>query len=89
MEGSGSGEPAPPAQLTRRNNVEEVFEFVHPDFGQAPVVFVDDLARSSRKRVGRGFSEHVAHVGAGDDLQGAPALPDLRAHTGLVTAVLR
>ena len=76
--------------LTRRNNVKEVFEFIHPDFCQAPVVFVDDLSRSSRKRVGRGLSEHVAHVRAGDDLQRAPALPDLRTHSvGLVTAALQ
>lgn len=64
-------------RLTRRDDVEEVFKFIHPDFCQASVVFVDDLSRSPRKRVGRGLSEHVTHVGACDDLQSAAALPNL------------
>lgn len=81
--GRPGGRPAPPAPLTGRNDIKEVFELVHPDFRQAPVVFVDDLSRPSREGVGRGLSEDVAHVGARDDLQGAPALPDLR--TELVT----
>lgn len=67
-----------PAPLTGRNDIKEVLEFVHPDFRQAPVVLVDDLSRPSRKGVGRGLSEDVAHVRARDDLQSAPALPDLR-----------
>lgn len=72
------GRPAPPAPLTGRDDIKEVFEFVHPDFRQAPVVFVDDLSRPSGKGVGRGLSEDVAHVRARDDLQSAPALPNLR-----------
>lgn len=77
--------PAPLDRLTRRNDIKEVFELVHPDFRQAPVVFVDDLSCSSRKRVGRGLSEHVAHVGARDDLQRAPALPNLRTERASVS----
>lgn len=65
-------------QLTRRDDVEKVFELIHPDFRQASVVFVDDLSRPSGKRVGRGLSEHVAHVRARDDLQSPAALPNLR-----------
>lgn len=82
------GTPPPPhkthtqllwaVQLTRRDDVEEVFKFIHPHFGQTPVVFVDDLPRSSRKRVGCCLSEHVTHMRAGDDLQGPPTLPDLQ-----------
>lgn len=70
--------PAPPAPLTGRNDIKEVFELVHPDFRQAPVVFVDDLSCPPRKGVGRGLPEDVAHVRARDDLQRAPALPNLR-----------
>lgn len=65
-------------KLTRRDDVEKVFELIHPDFRQASVVFVDDLSRPSRKRVGRGLSEHVAHVRARDDLQSPAALPNLQ-----------
>lgn len=64
-------------KLTRGDDVEKVFKFIHPDFGQASVVFVDDLSRPPRERVGCGLSEHVAHVGACDDLQRPAALPNL------------
>lgn len=61
------------------NDIEEVFEFIHPDLSQAPVVLVDDLAGSPGKAVRGGLPEHMANVRAGDDLQRATALPDLRA----------
>ncbi len=64
-------------QLTRRDNIEEVFKFIHPDFCQASVVFVDDLSGSSGKRVGRRLSEHMTNVRACDDLQSPTALPNL------------
>lgn len=65
------------AQLTRRDDIKEVFKFIHPHFCQASVVFVDDLSCSSGKRVGRRLSEHMAHVRARDDFQSPTALPDL------------
>lgn len=47
---------------TWRDDVEEIFEVVHPHLCQAPVVLVNDLARSSGEAVRGGLPEHVAHV---------------------------
>lgn len=63
--------------LTWGYDIEEVLELVHPDLGQPPVVLVDDVAGAPGEGVRRGLAEHVSHVRAGDDLQGAAALPDL------------
>lgn len=62
------------------DNIEEIFEIVHPDFSQTPVVFVDDLACSSREAVRGGLAENMSHVGTCHNLQRAPALPDLWTH---------
>lgn len=64
-------------KLTRRDNVEKVFKFIHPDFCQAAVVFVDDLSCPSWKRVGRRLSEHMTHMRACDNLQSPTTLPNL------------
>lgn len=61
-------------------NIEEVFEIIHPDFGQAPVVLVDDLARSSREAVWGGLPENMAHMGTCYNFQRATTLPDLQTH---------
>lgn len=63
---------------TWRYDIEEIFKFIHPHFGQTPVVLVDDLARASRETVRGGFTENVAHVGTGHYFQGATTLPDLQ-----------
>lgn len=62
-------------------DVEEIFEIVHPDFSQAPVVLVDDLARSSGEAVWGGLPENMAHVRTCYNFQRATALPDLQTHT--------
>lgn len=62
---------------TRRDDVEEILELVHPHLGQPTVILVDDLAGAPREGVGGGLAEHVTHVGACDDLEGPATLPDL------------
>lgn len=62
------------------NDIEEIFEVIHPHFGQAPVVLVDDLARSSGEAVWGRLPENMAHVWARYDFQRAAALPDLQLH---------
>lgn len=59
-------------------DVEEIFEVIHPDFRQPPIVLVDDLARSAREAVRSGLPENVADVRTRDDFQRAATLPDLQ-----------
>ena len=72
-----SGGKKRPKNNTWGDDVEEVFERIHPNFRQAPVVLVDNLSGSARKSVRRRFAEDVAHVRTRHNEQSAAALPDL------------
>lgn len=83
LQGSGhvQGSRAVTPQLcTWWYDVEEIFEIIHPHFSQAPVVLVDDLARSSGEAVRGGLAENVSHMGTRYDFQRATALPHLQTH---------
>lgn len=64
--------------LTWGDYIEEVLKLIHPDLCQPPVVLVDDVSRPAGEGVRCCLSENVANVGAGDNLEGAAALPNLR-----------
>lgn len=64
--------------LTWGYYIEEIFELIHPDLCQAPVVLVDDVPRATREGVRCCFAENVANMRAGDDLEGATTLPNLK-----------
>ena len=79
-----------PLSRTRESNRRNLFVadalvvifgiFVEPDLGQADVVALEDVD-SGAPLVGRAFTENVADVRAGDDLQHAAAHPSLHLKT--------
>lgn len=77
-EGGTSGEPFIQSMCTWANFKVKRLPVVEPNASQSGVVFVDNFARSTRKRVRRELAEHVTDVRARLDEDATSALPDLR-----------
>lgn len=54
--------------ITWWDDVEEIFELIHPDFSQSSVVLVDHLTSSTREAVWCGLPEHMSDMRACDYL---------------------
>ena len=59
------------------HGIVKVSPLVHPHLGNSGRVLVDDLGDPAGERVRGLVPENVAHVGTGNNLQDASALPNL------------